>query len=150
MTRTLGKRLEVLEVAAYEHQLERFRAAVRALRGSLAPDQARALRDWILEHDIKAVACPSFHPDARFCLDCIDAMDPPALMRAMWVLLFEHLERGGPVVLPTEVARVYLDHADAVPAIPCPQCRYLLPSRDGRLAYAGACPGCPAVSDGRR
>ncbi len=64
-------------------------------------------------------------------------------------MLFEHVERETPVALPPAVARVYVEHSDAVPGHACPGCTYLLPARGGRLAYAGACPVCglPAGTD---
>jgi hypothetical protein len=57
----------------------------------------------------------------------------------------EHINRAAPARLPHEIAQVYVDHADVVPAIRCTGCGYLLPARGGRLAYCGPCPGCPGT-----
>lgn len=76
---------------------------------------------------------------------------PPGLVRAIWVMVFEYIDDGTPMVLlPPEVAQVYIDHPDVAPGEPCEDCGYLLPSRNGRLAYDGACPGCSLLSQGRR
>lgn len=115
---------------------------MQGLTRSMSLEHRRALRDWILGHRLTALRCPSAHAGDRFCLHCIESAEPPALVRAAWVLIFTHVEREAPVTLPPTVARVYLDHQDAVPGRACEGCGYLLPARGGRLAYDGACPVC--------
>ena len=69
----------------------------------------------------------------------------------MHVIVVSHITTGSPVALPPEVARIYVDDPDAVPARPCAGCGYLLPMRakvrpDGTYrylaSYEGACPVC--------
>jgi hypothetical protein len=76
-------------------------------------------------------------------------LDPPALIHAMWEMLFASMERDVPVALPPEVAQVYLDQPGAVAGHAWRDCGYLLPSVRGRLAYDGPCPCC-AVVNGER
>ena len=149
MNTALTRRIGKLEAGDREQRRQRFRAAVASLAASLTPAHARSIRDWVMATPPDGSACEVGHAEHRFCLRCIEADDPPALVRAMWVMLFEHIEHGVPVTLPPDVAQVYVDHPDAVPAVPCPACGYLLPGRDGRLAYDGPCPGCEMVPAGR-
>ncbi len=152
MTATaLARRLGRLEVSARLEQRARFREARRQLRESLAPDHARRIRAWILATGLEKQRCGGGHPPDRFCLRCVEACSPPSLVHAFWVLLFEHIERGTPAVLPPDVGGGYVEHPDAVPGHPCVDCGYLLPSRNGRLAFDGPCPGCrPPMVAGRR
>jgi hypothetical protein len=152
MTTTLGRRVGLLEGAVQRELRRQLGAAVVRLRETMAPEHARLVVSWMREHGLGErrggdPGHPS-HPCTgrpnHACAGCIDRLDPPALVRAAWVLLFEHLGHGAPVALPPEVARVYLEHPDAAPTAPCAGCGYRLPARGGRLAYAGACPVCGA------
>jgi hypothetical protein len=143
---TLHRRLVKLEVSAREEVRQRFHAAVLQLRASLNREQARTISQWIREHvigrDIMTADCEAGHGVDRFCLRCIEAANPPAMVRAAWVLVFEHIEHGTSAALPPEVAQVYVDHPNARPEFACSGCGYLLPGHGSRAAYAGPCPGC--------
>jgi hypothetical protein len=145
----LARRLMKLEVSARQEERERFREAIRQLRESLAPEHARQIREWILGTELLKSACDTGHPPIRFCLRCVEASDPLPLVRAFWVLLFIHIERGVPAVLPPDAAMVYVEHADAAPGFLCPGCGYLLPARGDGLAFDGPCPGCRITAGGR-
>jgi hypothetical protein len=146
----LGRRVGLLEGAVRQVLQRQFGAAVVQLRETMAPEHARLVAGWLRDHGLgDRRGSQSGHPghpctpqQNHACADCIDRLDPPALVRAVWVMLFEHVERGAPVALPPEVTQVYLDHPDAVAASPCVDCRYLLPARGRHLAYAGKCPIC--------
>jgi hypothetical protein len=146
---TLHRRLAKLEVSAREEQGQRWRAALQALSASLSQEHARLIRDWIVTRDVLSVRCGIGHADTRFCLRCVEAADPPAIVRAMWVLTFAYVEHGTPVALPPEVAQIYLDRPEARAQTPCCDCGYLLPTCNGRLASDGPCPGCAVVTEGR-
>jgi len=152
MTTTLGRRVGLLEGAVQRELRRQLGTAVVCLREMMAPEHARLVVSWMREHGLGErrgddAGHPS-HPCTgrpnHACAGCIDRLGPPALVRAVWVLIFEYLRHGAPVALPPEVARVYLEHADAAPAAPCAGCGYRLPARGGQLAYAGACPVCGA------
>jgi hypothetical protein len=152
MTTTLGRRVGLLEGAVQRELRRQCGAAVVRLRETMAPEHARQVVSWMRGHGLGErrggdPGHPSHPCTARpnhACAACIDRMGPPALVRAVWVLIFEHLGHGAPVALSPDVARVYLEHPDAAPGRPCSGCGYRLPARGGRLAYAGACPVCGA------
>ena len=123
---------------------------MQSLNSSLTREHAQRIRAWILQREVMSVRCGIGHADTRFCIRCIEGADPPAIVRAMWIMLFEHMTQGVPVALPPSIAQVYIDHADTVPGAPCPGCSYLLPARGGRLAFTGACPVCCHAVEGRQ
>jgi hypothetical protein len=149
---TLGRRVGLLEGAVQEGTRRQFGAAIVRLRETMAPEHARLVVSWLRvrglgdrrEDDPGRRSHPCTGQPNHACAACIDRLDPPALVRAAWVLIFEYLRHGAPVALPPEVARVYLEHPDAAPAAPCAGCGYRLPARGGRPAYTGACPVCGA------
>jgi hypothetical protein len=153
---TLTRRVGVLEGAVQGELRRRLGAAVVRLRETMAPEHARLVAGWLREHgwgergggDPGHPSHPCTGRPDHGCAGCIDRLDPPALVRAAWVLIFEHIRHGAPVALPPEVARAYLEHQDAAPAAPCAGCGYRLPARGGRLAYAGACPACSMATTG--
>jgi hypothetical protein len=142
----LARRLVKLEMSAFAMQEQRQNEAIRQLCASLAREHASVMRAW-LTSDATSVRCGSVHGVTRFCWECIEATDPPALVRAMWTVFFRRVQVGAPAVLPADVAQVYVDHVDAVPGRPCAACGYLLPTRHGRLAYTRGCPGCSAIRE---
>jgi hypothetical protein len=86
----------------------------------------------------------------------IERLRPPALVRAVWILVEEHVRSGSPVSLGPKVAEVYLQDQDAYPANPCDACGYPLPIQgtirhDGSFSdftfYAGMCPVCGHNTD---
>jgi hypothetical protein len=105
-------------------------------------------REWMIEH------CGGFRIDARLggtWHTLLGRYRPPALVRAVWLLMCEHMERGAPVSLAAPVAEVYLADPDAYPANACEGCGYLMPSRstinpNGAYQhvawYMGDCPVC--------
>jgi hypothetical protein len=146
----LARRLGKLEATAKAGQLRLLRPVMSRLTEALTPEHRQPLRDWAVQVDARAAACMAPHVGAQACLRCCGEVEPPALVRAISTLVAEHINRGTPVLLPPEIAQVYVDHTDAIPEIRCTDCGYLLPARAGRLAYAGPCPGCRASADGRR
>jgi hypothetical protein len=144
---TLGRRVGPLEGAVQRELRRQFAAAAVQLRETMAPAHARLVAGWLRDHEHERGDQRGEHTGRHHaCAGCIDHLDPPTLVHAAWVLIFEHHRHGAPVALPTEVARVYLEHPDATPAIPCSVCGYRLPARAGRLAYAGPCPVCSRVA----
>jgi hypothetical protein len=154
VTSTLARRLDRVEVVARADVERRWTVACDALRRSLTPEQTAVIREWFdRATPPDAARCPSGlgHRAPRFCDRCIDTVRPPALLRAMHVIVVSHITTGSPVALPPEVARIYVDDPDAVPARPCVGCAYLLPMRakirpDGTYrylaSYEGSCPIC--------
>jgi hypothetical protein len=82
----------------------------------------------------------------------LERYESPALVRAVWLLMSEHMATGAPLTLIPELAEVYRSNTNAFPAHPCGGCGYLLPTRarlrpDGtymflRGVYVGICPVC--------
>jgi hypothetical protein len=144
----LTRRVGLLEGAVQRELRRQFGDAVVRLRETMAPEHARLVASWMREHGGGERGRDDPGHPSHACAGCIDRLDPPALVRAAWVLLFAYVRQGAPVALPPEVARAYLEHQDAAPAAPCAGCGYRLPARGGRLAYAGACPACSMATTG--
>jgi hypothetical protein len=145
----LVRRLSKIEASAFAAQEQRQSEAIRQACASLSREHAMVLRAWFAS-DAASATCGSVHGAVQFCWSCIEAADPPALIRAVWTVVRRRVEDGAPAVLPTNVAQVYVDYPDAVPGSPCSACSYLLPARGDRLAYAGACPGCSLADAGQQ
>ena len=122
----------------------------------MAPEHIRLVQDWMREHvgDHVPLALPGESPAATF-----GRLRPPALVRAAWLLVDNHVRSGSPVSLAPEVARVYLEDQDAYPASSCEACGYRLPLQgtlrpDGSFAnvtyYLGSCPVCGNNTDPER
>jgi hypothetical protein len=83
---TLHRRLAKLEVSAREEQRQRFHEAVLKLRASLTREYVRTISQWIRERvigqNIMTADCGTGHGVGRFCLHCVDAANPPAVVRA--------------------------------------------------------------------
>jgi hypothetical protein len=153
VTATLARRLGKIEATARVRLQGRFDAAVAQLRATMDPEHGRQVADW-LRANIEGKQLGPCTGDAQthVCPRCLDRLHPPALARAVWLMLLDHvLTSGAPVAMPPIVAEVYLADPDAYPANPCGGCGYLLPTRstvrpDGtyrHLAwYMGECPVC--------
>jgi hypothetical protein len=114
----------------------------------MAPEHVRYVQDWMREHvgDGVQTARPgdTWHT-------VLARLRPPALVRAAWLLLENHLQRGTSLSLAPSVAEVYLADPDAWPAGACEGCGYPMPTRstlrpDGTYRhvgwYMGECPVC--------
>ena len=114
-------------------------------------EHARLVATWLREHVNGKRYGPHVDGPNHVCPRCIDRLDPPALARAVWFMLLEHLVTGAPVAMPPNVAEVYMNDPDAYPTNRCEGCGYLLPTRskiraDGSYQhiarYLGECPVC--------
>jgi hypothetical protein len=141
-----------VEALLHERAQRRFNAACDAVKRDLTEEQKVGVRAWFdREEPDPEAPCPAQHHRREFCDRCIEAVDPPALVRAMWTLVMWHMKDGSPALLPAEVAQVYVDDADAWPVRACTGCGYRLPTRAKLRAdrsfreialYEGACPSC--------
>jgi hypothetical protein len=152
MTSTLTRRLEKLETVTRATSTARWHAAVEQIRSTMDPEHVQLVADWLRANvDGKRLGPCTGDPDTHVCPRCIDRLHPPALARAVWFVLVNHMTTGDPVTMPPNVAQVYLDDPNAYPANPCEGCGYLLPTRsrirpDGTYkhiaVYVGICPVC--------
>jgi hypothetical protein len=153
VTATLERRLDRAESAARASFDRRWKAANDTLTRALTPEHRQILAEWFTSSPpLDEPMCPYRHPPPpQFCDRCIDRVNPPALIKALWRMMVEHVTTGSPVALSPEVAQIYVDDPDAVPARACMQCGYLLPMRAKLRAdrtyrflasYDGPCPVC--------
>ena len=151
MTATLARRLGALEATARQDLERRWMAAVDRMRETMDPEHARLVATWLREQVNGKPYGPHVDTPSHVCPRCIDRLDPPALARAVWFMLLDHLTTGAPVAMPPHVAEVYLNDPRAVPSNPCKGCGYLMPAQstirpDGtyrhRGWYLGVCPVC--------
>ena len=121
------------------------------LRGSMDPEQRRAVAGWLGEHVDGKRSGGACGASGHVCARCLDRLDPPALARAIWLMMADHMTSGAPVAMPPHVAAVYLGDPSAYPANPCAGCGYLMPTQsriraDGTYRhsgwYMGQCPVC--------
>lgn len=149
----LARRLDRLEALSAEKQHSRWHAAVDRIRETMDPEHARLVADWLREHvDGKRHGGPCDGDLGHVCPRCIDRLDPPALARAVWLMLLDHtLSSGAPVAMPPGIAVIYLNDPQAYPANRCEGCGYLFPTQstvrpDGSYrhiaGYFGPCPAC--------
>jgi hypothetical protein len=151
---TLDRRLNKVEAVLRERAKRRFNATCDAVKRDLTDEQREIVDAWWgwRREGLAGIApCSGNHRGIGFCGLCIGEANPPALLRAMWSLVMWHMEDGTPVVLPPDVAQVYVEDPDAWPLDRCAGCRYLLPMRaklraDGTFrviaSYSGPCPSC--------
>jgi hypothetical protein len=114
----------------------------------MSAEHIRFVQQWMREHvgDRRPLALRGESVYAT-----LDRLRPPALVRACWLLVEEHVRNGIPVSLAPSVAEVYVADADAFPATSCDGCGYLMPTRSkihppGTYRhigwYLGTCPVC--------
>jgi len=149
MSTALGRRLKKLEGGLHAERSARWTTAMDGLLGSMEPEHVSRLQAWMREH-VGGLRIPLRPGETVYAL--CSRYVPPALIRAAWLLMFEHMDSGAPVSLARAVAEVYLGDPDAFPVNPCEACGYLFPARasirpDGtyRLLpgwYMGICPVC--------
>lgn len=148
MTAALTRRLEKLEAGRRDEYHARWQAGIDRLLLSMDRAHVTLLQDWMHEH-CGGLTLHRLPGETWYTL--LDRLRPPALVRAVWILMYEYMGTGAPVALPPNVAEVYLSDADAVPASPCDRCAYLMPTQsrlrpDGTYRhvgrYLGACPVC--------
>jgi hypothetical protein len=146
----LARRLGYLESARRTANTQAWDAAILKIRDSMEPEHIRFIATWMNEHSGGSILPPFRRGENWY--DILERFRPPALVRALWLIMAEHMGRGAPVSLATSVAEVYLSDPDAFPVNPCTRCGYLLPARatvrpDNTYAlrrgwYMGECPGC--------
>ena len=152
MSAVLARRLAKLEVEARDRLDRRWRAAVDRIRETMDPEHARLVADWLRANvDGKRHGLPCDGDPGHVCPQCLDRLDPPALARAVWFMLLDHMATGAPVAMPPNVAEVYLHDCWAYPTNRCEGCDYLMPTQstirsDGTYRhggwYRGSCPCC--------
>jgi hypothetical protein len=149
----LERRLARLETDASQRQQQRWHAAVETIRETMDPKHCNEVAAWLRQHvDGKRHCGPCDGDPRHVCPRCLNALNPPALARAVWLMLLDHTVRSGaPVAMLPDVADVYLNDPDAYPANPCSGCGYLMPTRskirpdgsyDHIATYDGDCPVC--------
>ena len=148
MTSALARRLKKLEAPQRAATDRRWREGIDLLLGSMSDEHRGSFWAWMDEH-CGGRRIP-VHP-GETTADILFRLKPPALVRAVWLLMLEHMQSGGSPLLPPHVADVYLSDPDAFPANRCEGCDYLLPVQsklraDGTYRhlrlYEGECPAC--------
>jgi hypothetical protein len=147
VTSVLARRLGKLEAVQRATAQRRFDEAVTALRRTMAPEHRDVIVDWMRERFGVTFRLPA----GGSWYAILEEHQPPALVRAAWLLVAEHLLSGAPVSLAPSVAEVYLNDPEAYPMASCERCGYLMPTRskirpDGSFRhigwYLGECPVC--------
>jgi hypothetical protein len=94
---TLARRLDRAEAAARTDFERRWRFAHDTLLRALTKEHARLVVEWF---DNKpppdAPRCRYGHVSPHFCDACIDRVNPPALIKAMWRMAVAHVTTGAP------------------------------------------------------
>jgi hypothetical protein len=148
MPATVARRLEKIEAAYRADEERRHAAGVRAMGATMAPEHIKLIQTWMHEHcgGHVLVRLPG-----ESWYDILQRLQPPALVRASWLLMAHHMADGTPASLAPAVAEVYLADPDAYPTNACDECGYLLPTQsrlrpDGSYRqigrYMGECPVC--------
>jgi hypothetical protein len=145
----LARRLAHLETARRTANTQTWDAAILKIRNSMEQEHIRFIATWMNDHCGGSIM-PSFRRGENW-YDIFERLRPPALVRALWLIMADHMGRGAPVSLAPAVAEVYLSDPDAFPANACEGCGYLLPTQtrlrpDGSYRhigwYMGECPVC--------
>src|SRR3954463_3049458 len=112
MAATLTTRLERLEVAQHAANRARHNAAIGELGRTMSPEHIRFVQTWMREHigDRRPIALPGESVAATLA-----RLRPPALVRAAWLMVEDHVRNSTPVSLAPEVAEVYLNDSRAYP-----------------------------------
>jgi hypothetical protein len=149
VTAVLARRLERLEADAREEYRARWQTGIDRLLLSMDREHVTFVQDWMREHcgGLELHRLPGENWRALF-----DRLKPPALVRAVWLLMAHHMSDGTPLSLAPNVADIYLGDSDVYPINPCLSCGYLLPARARVKAnggyellpgwYMGTCPVC--------
>lgn len=148
MTSALTKRLEKLEAPHRAASDRRWRAGMDGLLDSMSDEHRTSFWAWMDEQcgGRRILVYPG-----EATADVLFRLDPPALVRAVWLLMFQYMHGEPRPVLPPNVADVYLFDPKAFPANPCEECGYLLPMQSKLRAdgtyhhlrlYEGECPAC--------
>jgi hypothetical protein len=144
----LTRRLDKLEAARRGADHQRWQVGIDRLLGSMSAEHRESLWAWMDTHC--AGRRVSWYP-GETTADVLFRLHPPALIRAVWLLMFEYMGGGTAPLLPPNVGDVYVGDPLAFPANPCDGCGYLLPTQtqlraDGTYrhlgAYEGECPVC--------
>jgi hypothetical protein len=149
MTSALNGRVKRLEADQREKDLARWNVGIDTLRQSMDREHVAFVRDWMREH-CGGLTLHRTPGESWYAL--LKRLKPPALVRAMWLMMAHHMGDGTALSLAPTVAEIYLDDSDAYPINPCLSCGYLLPARarikadDGCQLlsgwYMGECPVC--------
>src|SRR4051812_32480637 len=116
----LARRLERLE-SVHRAAEERWRdESIRTLARTMDPDHARFVREWMRDH-VDSTS-PMFAGASWGGL--FELYRPPALVRAVWLLLAENRASGAPLSLAPAVAEVYMVDPNAYPTNSCEGCGY--------------------------
>jgi hypothetical protein len=148
MTSTLTRRLQKIETRQRAVAASRWKAGIDQLLHSMDREHVTFVQEWMREHcgGLKLVPLPG-----ESFPELLERLQPPALVRTVWLLMGSFITANTPVALGPEVAEVYLADPDAYPANSCEGCGYLLPTRstiqpDGSYhhlaSYEGECPVC--------
>jgi hypothetical protein len=150
---TLARRLGKLEADQRAANQERHDAGMRELGRTMAPEHIAFIQDWMEEH----CGGPILRvPPGESVYETLERLNPPALVRAAWLMLDAHVRDGRPVSLAPEIAEVYLTDQRAWPVGSCEGCDYPLPIQgtvhpDGTFSdvgwYTGTCPACGLSND---
>lgn len=149
MSTALARRLRQVEEATRDRLLRRLHAAIDEQIVSLTSEHQRRLTDGVraVRAEPTAMLVHAGRSLSHVCASCIDGYDPPALLRAAWILLVHRTLGGAPALLPPAIAAVYDREPAARPAVPCTRCSYLLPTLRGAVVAGVSCPVCEAGSD---
>ena len=149
MTTALARRLEKLEAVRRDQYDKRWRIAIDGLLRSMSREHVAEVQGWMRKH-CGGLQLQRLPGDTWYSL--LERYRPPALVRAVWVLMHAHMATRVPISLVPEVAEVYRADADAFPVNPCDGCGYLMPARARVLPdstyrhlrgfYEGVCPVC--------
>jgi hypothetical protein len=146
---TVARRLERLEAVHQAEERRRVAAAVAAIGRTMAPEHVGLVQAWLRDHCGGKLAPTRMPGESWYAL--FERLEPPSIVRALWLLLAHHAHQGTPISLEPSVAEVYRNDPEALPTNPCEGCGYLLPTRtrlrpDGTYRhvawYMGECPVC--------
>ena len=145
----LRHRLGKLEAVHRADVQQRHDAGTRALGRTMDRKHVQLIQDWMQENLGGLHARIALPHESVY--ETLKRLQPPALVRAVWLLTDAHVRTGCQVSLAPAVAELYLADENVYPASPCDGCGYPLPIR-GALQpdhtfidvgyYLGLCPVC--------
>jgi hypothetical protein len=152
----LARRLSRLEMVAAADAGRRWHAAMRVLGATMTPEHIALVRAWDARPEVRADF--TAHPRDPLLVRIL-RLDPPALVRAVTLMVTWHVLDGTPLSFPDYVAEVYVRDPDAIPGLACDRCGYYMPVRGrllptGQIAYGeegyfGPCPVCSGYRNGQ-